>query len=52
MGTVVTIVLGTLIIGYAVYALVTGIKREIKGEGCADCKGCTCPGDNPSIQKK
>ena len=45
MGTVITFVLTALIIGYGAYALVTGIKREVKGEGCAGCSGCTCSDD-------
>lgn len=41
MGTLITIVLAILIFGYGTYALVTGIKREVKGEGCAGCSGCS-----------
>ncbi|SHK08902.1 FeoB-associated Cys-rich membrane protein [Paramaledivibacter caminithermalis] len=40
MGTIVTIVLATLIFGYGAYALVVGIKKEAKGEGCVGCSGC------------
>lgn len=45
MGTIITIVLAILILGYGVYALVTGIKREVKGEGCSGCSGC-CHSDD------
>lgn len=41
MGTIITIVLSILIFSYGAYALVTGIKKEVKGERCAGCRGCS-----------
>jgi attachment p12 family protein len=41
MGTIITIVLSILIFGYGAYALVTGIKKEVKGENCVGCSGCS-----------
>jgi len=43
MGTIVTILLGVLIIGYGGYTLVNSLKKEIKGESscCSGCSGCS-----------
>ncbi|SKC81253.1 FeoB-associated Cys-rich membrane protein [Maledivibacter halophilus] len=41
MGGIITFVLAALVLGYGGYALVKGLKREVKGEGCSGCSGCS-----------
>ncbi|CAH2212571.1 FeoB-associated Cys-rich membrane protein [Tepidibacter aestuarii] len=35
-----TFIIGGLVIGYGIYALVRTLKKEAKGE-CVGCSGCT-----------
>lgn len=45
MGGIITFILTALIIGYGIFAIITGIKKEANGEGCSGCSGC-CYSDN------